>query len=333
MLALSACNTSVNDSQTNTQSQEVVEAGEKEIGHKIEDEPMYNETIKIGYEGGLCDGAPAIANAFGYYKDRGLNVEIVNTQNGIEATGTGKVDLIIPHISAGLVPIVNGTNMTFVKGAHTGCKSLYALEDSDIESTADLKGKSVGLPAGIASSDHNITLRFFNHDGINPDEVNYKPVELSASILALESGDIEGVILGDQFAELFLNDGTLKMVRSLTYDDDFSKEPCCIYGFNGDFAEENPLIVKEMCEAIEDVHKLITDKPEEAVKVLMDNNWVSGDFDQCVRMISSYNWDCNEEVTEKALKDIIKDYKEFDLIQSDLSEEELLNKVWEPVGI
>ena len=46
MLALSACNTSVNDSQTNTQSQEVVEAGEKERGHKIEDEPMYNETIK-----------------------------------------------------------------------------------------------------------------------------------------------------------------------------------------------------------------------------------------------------------------------------------------------
>lgn len=61
------------------------------------------------------------------------------------------------------------------------------------------------------------------------------PIEASASIMVLQNGEVQGVVLSDQFAEKFVNDGTLKIIRSLTFDEDFKTEPCCVYATNRDF--------------------------------------------------------------------------------------------------
>ncbi len=335
LMILTACNTTVNKKDDEKQTEAKTEEKETKTEELSEEEqwkkePMYGKTIKYGYNGGLCTGGPGIAIALGMFKEAGIDVEVVSTQSKADAVGTGKADLTSDHIATLLVPSVNGVNMIFKAAAQTGCKSLYVLNNDDIKTTADLVGKKIGLPDGIGNSDHNIALRFLNHDKIKPEDVKFIPVEGSASILALQNGEISGVILSDQFAEKFVNDGTIKYIRSLTWDDDFKKEACCVYAFNKTFAEENPITAKKMVEVLFKVSDYIQNNIEEATKVLFDNNWASGDFDQAVRMMKSYNWQVTNEMTETTLHDVLTDYKTFGIINSEKSADELLSDIWHP---
>ena len=163
-------------------------------------EPAYGKTIEIGYNGGLCTGTFGAAQEEGFYKAEGLSTNIVEMTEAKDAVATGKADIAADHLASVFVPAVNGLNLVFTGGAHSGCKSLYVLKDSDIKSTADLKGKTVSLSDGIGNSDHNIALRFFNNDGIKPEEVKYKVVANDAVIAALQNKEVQGAMLSDMFA-------------------------------------------------------------------------------------------------------------------------------------
>jgi len=294
-------------------------------------EPMYGKEIVIGHNGGLCTSAPTMANLKGYFEKYGIKTKVVKVQSETDAVGTGQVELVTYHIAALLVPVVNGMDIVFTTGAHTGCKSLYTLTNGEINSTKDLIGKTVAVPNGIGNSDHNIGLRFFNHDNISPNDVKFKHVASSASILAMENGEIQAAILADQFAESFMQEGKLKIIRSLTFDDDFKQEPCCVHAFNRTFAKENPITVKKMTRALKEVSSWIQDNIEEAAQTLFDNNVASGSFDQAVRMMKTYNWTIGDDYTQEALKHIIADYKTFGLIAENKNEVDILNAVWNPV--
>ena len=185
-------------------------------------EPAYGKEIIVGYNGGLCLGTFGIAQMKGFYEAEGLKTKIVRMAGGssaqTDAIGTGKVDVAGDHIATMLVPTINGVRMKFTTGIHTGCKSLYVLKDSPIKSTKDLEGKYIAIPDGIGNSDHNIAMRFLNKDNVDPMKVKWKVVEAGASVLAMQNGEIAAALLGDQFAKQFLDNGTLRIIRSLTFD-------------------------------------------------------------------------------------------------------------------
>lgn len=294
-------------------------------------EPAYGQTIRVGYNGGLCLGGFGIAQMKGFYEAEGLNTEVTKMQSQTDALGTGKVDVAGDHIATLLVPTVNGIKMTFTTGIHTGCKTLYALADGPIKSTQDLVGKTVGLPDGIGASDQNITFRFLNHDGIDPTSVKYKVVETSACILAMQNGEIDAATLSDQFAKEFMDNGTIVPIRSLTFDDDFKQEPCCVHAVNTDFMKANPITVKKLNIAFEKASNWMLENPEEAVKILMDNGWASGDMETVLEIFKTYNYGISDDLTETGLKNIIEDYKTFGLIGEDKSTEELMGRIWNRV--
>lgn len=296
-----------------------------------ESEPAYNETIKIGYNGGLCLGAFGIAQVEGFYEAEGLKTEIVKMSGQTDALGTGQVDVAGDHIATLLVPAVNGVNMMFSTGCHTGCKSLYTLADSGIEKTSDFIGKTIAVPDGIGASDHNISLRFLNHDNVDPKDVKFKPVETSAVILAMENGEVDGATLSDQYAKKFLDEGKLKIVRSLTFDEDFSKEACCVHAVNRDFYEANPITVEKLTRAHQNASDWIQDNQEEAVKILLENKWASGDYDLVLEILKTYNFKIDDESTGQTLRDIVDDYKEFGLIDKSKDTDKILDYLWDPV--
>ena len=298
-------------------------------------EPAYGKTLKIGYNGGLCLGTFGIAQLKGFYAAEGLKTEVVrmagDSSGQTNALGTGKVDVSGDHIATMLVPTVNGVRVKFTTGIHTGCKSLYVLGKSDIKSTKDLVGKTVAIPDGIGGSDHNIAMRFFNHDKIDPRTVKFKPVEAGVAVLAMQNGELQGAVLGDQFAKKFLDDGTLRIVRSLTFDDDFKKEACCIHAVGADFYEANPITVKKLTRAHEAASKWMTENPEEAVKILQENKWASGDPKLVLEIFKTYNFMISDDLTAATLRSTIDDYKTFGRIKKNKDTEGLMKQIWIPV--
>lgn len=300
---------------------------------KMEDEPHYGQPIKVGYNGGICTGAPGIASVRGEFEKRGIEVEFINVESDIDSIGTHTADATIGHIAKFVPPTVNGIDAVFASGAHTGCKSLYVLNNDEINDTQGLKEKTVAFPGAIGTADHNIAIRFFNNDGITPEEVKYKQVELSAIVQSMENGEVQGAILSDEYANKFVEDGTLKRIRSLSFDEDFKNEACCVNALNGDFVRENPLMAKAYNEAVLATQKWIEDNVEEAAQILFDNNWASGDFDAAVEMMESYNWAVTLDDTEKTLGTVIEDYKNLGIIDSEISKEEFISNYWNNLGL
>lgn len=310
----------------------VVFAAEDEAAWKKEE--AANRTIKIGYDGGICLATAALAHVKGFFAEEGLKTELVKVPTGEtqrDAVGAGKIDTGGNHIAAWLVPTVNGVNMQFVCGVNTGCQSLYVLADSPVKKTADLKGKTIALPNGIGNSSHNITLRFLGHDKLNPKDFKFAHIEQGAVILAMQNGQADAATMGDQFAKKFVQDGTLRVIRSITYDDDFKNEPCCIFAINTDFIKKNPITSKKLTRAYLKANIWYENNKEEAVKILLDNKWVSGSYEYCLFLANELYFGMTQKVTEETLRDVIKDYKQFGLIKSDMSDKDILKTVWNPL--
>ena len=229
-----------------------------DLEEKWKKEPRYGTKITLGYNGGLCTSGLGIAHIKGFLAKQGLEGEIKNLQLSVaDAIGTGKLDATTDHISTSVVPAVNGTNMVFTRGAHTGCKSLFVLKDSDIKKTSDLIGKEVAIHDGIGASDHNIALRFLSRDKVDYSKVKFKNVETAATIQSMQNGEIHAAMFSDQFAQKFVDQGIIRPIRSITTDDDFKIEPCCVLILNKKFVEENPITAAKLTKAHKEALSLI----------------------------------------------------------------------------
>ena len=293
-------------------------------------EPAYGRPIHYFMSDG-CTSGPTMADHLGYYKEAGLTAEGVKGSSDVEALGTDQVDVATGMMAKMLVPITNGVDITFVGGAHIGCKSLYVLADSDYNTTADLKGQKISAPNGIGKSDYNITALLLDADGIDySKDVELVQVSADACVTAMENGEIASALLSDTFAYSMVKDGKLKCIRS-QLDSDFANRTCCVMAMNGTFVKENPTIAKKVAQAVQKAHSWMRDNSDEATKVLMDMGWNGGNYEMNIMINNSLQVGLSDEFTGDTLKDFIERYIRLGLITSMDNADEVLKLAWTPI--
>ena len=293
-------------------------------------EPAYGRTIHYFMSDG-CTSGPTMADHLGYFKEAGLTAEGVKGSSDVEALGTDQVDVATGMMAKMLVPITNGVDITFVGGAHIGCKSLYVLADSDYNTTADLKGQKVSAPNGIGKSDYNIVALLLDADGINyATDVEVVQVTADACVTAMENGEIAAALLSDTFAYSMVKEGKLKCIRS-QLDSDFADRTCCVMAMNGTFVKENPTIAKKVAQAVQKAHSWMRDNSAEATQVLMDMGWNGGNYEMNIMINGSLQFGLSDEFTGDTLKDFIERYIRLGLITSMDNVDEVLELAWTPI--
>ena len=293
-------------------------------------EPAYGRPIHYFMSDG-CTSGPTMADHLGYYKEAGLTAEGVKGSSDVEALGTDQVDVATGMMAKMLVPITNGVDITFVGGAHIGCKSLYVLADSDYNTTADLKAQKISAPNGIGKSDYNITALLLDADGIDySKDVEMVQVSADACVTAMENGEIASALLSDTFAYSMVKDGKLKCIRS-QLDSDFANRTCCVMAMNGTFVKENPTIAKKVAQAVQKAHSWMRDNSDEATKVLMDMGWNGGNYEMNIMINNSLQFGLSDEFTGETLKDFIGRYIRLGLITSMDNADEVLKLAWTPI--
>ena len=293
-------------------------------------EPAYGRPIHYFMSDG-CTSGPTMADHLGYYKEAGLTAEGVKGSSDVEALGTDQVDVATGMMAKMLVPITNGVDITFVGGAHIGCKSLYLLADSDHNTTADFKGQKISVPNGIGKSDYNITALLLDADGIDySKDVELVQVSADACVTAMENGEIASALLSDTFAYSMVKDGKLKCIRS-QLDSDFANRTCCVMAMNGTFVKENPTIAKKVAQAVQKAHSWMRDNSDEATKVLMDMGWNGGNYEMNIMINNSLQFGLSDEFTGETLKDFIGRYIRLGLITSMDNADEVLKLAWTPI--
>ena len=297
----------------------------------MEKEPAYGQPVQYWMSDG-CTSGPTIADKLGYYAEAGLTAE--GSKGGDTYTialGTNKNHVAVGHIATMLVPCTNDVDLTFVGGAHIGCKSIYVLADSNYNTTADLKGTQVAVPNGIGASDYNITALLLDADGINPQtDVTLMQVSTDACVAAMENGEISGALLSDTFAYNMVKEGKLKCIRSLL-DEDFADNNCCVIAMSGVYVRENPVHAKKIVQAVQKAHSYMRENPEEATQMLIDLNMNSENFEMNVMLNNSLQFGLEEDFTEKTLRETVENYVRLGLITAMDDVEAIMAKAWTPV--
>ena len=296
----------------------------------MEKEPAYGKPV-LFYMSDGCTSGPTVADDLGYYTEAGLTAEGFKGTSYTEALGTQQATIAVGHIATMLVPITNGVDLTFVGGAHIGCKTLYVLADSPYKTTADLKGTKVSVPNGIGASDYNITCLLLDADGINPQtDLTLTQVSSDACVAAMENGEISAALLSDTFAYAMVKEGKLKCIRSLL-DSDFADENCCVLAMNRTFVQENPVHAKKIVQAVQKAHSWMRENNAEATQLLLDRGWNGGDFDMNVMINNSLQFGLAQDFTAKTLEEVVGRYVRLGLIESMDNVDEIMGLAWSPV--
>ena len=296
----------------------------------MEAEPAYGQPVKYYMSDG-CTAGPTVADDLGYYEEAGLTAEGFKGTSYTEALGTQQATVAVGHIATMLVPITNGVDLTFVGGAHIGCKSLYVLADSEYDTTEDLKGTKVSVPNGIGASDYNITCLLLDADGINPQtDLELTQVSSDACVAAMERGEISAALLSDTFAYAMMKDGKLKCIRSLL-DEDFADENCCVIAMNRTFVQDNPVHAKKIVQAVQKAHSWMRENPEEATELLLERGWNGGDYEINVMINNSLQFGVDQDFTGNSLRDVTERYVRLGLITNMDDVDEIMSLAWTPV--
>ena len=296
----------------------------------MEKEPAYGKPVQFYMSDG-CTSGPTVADDKGFYAEAGLTSEGFKGTSYTEALGTQQATVAVGHIATMLVPITNGVDLTFVGGAHIGCKTLYVLADSEYKTTEDLKGTKVSVPNGIGASDYNITCLLLDADGIDPQkDLELLQVSSDACVAAMERGEISAALLSDTFAYAMVKDGKLRAVRSLL-DSDFQDENCCVIAMNRTFTQENPVHAKKIVQAVQKAHAWMRENPEEATTLLLDRGWNGGDYDMNVMLNNSLQFGLESDFTAKTLEEVVGRYVRLGLITNMDNVDEIMELAWNPV--
>ena len=296
----------------------------------MEAEPAYGQPVKYYMSDG-CTAGPTVADDLGYYEEAGLTSEGFKGTSYTEALGTQQATVAVGHIATMLVPITNGVDLTFVGGAHIGCKSLYVLADSEYDTTEDLKGTKVSVPNGIGASDYNITCLLLDADGIDPQtDLELTQVSSDACVAAMERGEISAALLSDTFAYAMMKDGKLKCIRSLL-DEDFADESCCVIAMNRTFVQDNPVHAKKIVQAVQKAHSWMRENPEEATELLLERGWNGGDYEMNVMINNSLQFGVDQDFTGNSLRDVTERYVRLGLITNMDDVDEIMSLAWTPV--
>lgn len=329
-LGLVACGSS-DDSKSDdkTANVEKPEAVTEEDWEAMQKEPVFGQEINYLFNGGACVSAKYMAEVQGYYEEYGINAKYLAGSSVVETVGTGKCMWGTDHIATMLVPVSNGVNMTFVAGAHIGCKSIYVPADSDIQTVEDLKGKTVAIHDGMGNSDQNICYRLIDEYGVDPTtEVKFSNIEDSAAtVSAMENGEVDASIFSDYFVIANYKD-SMRRICSITSSPEFQDEACCVTAMNNDFIEQNPVHAKYVVKAIKRAGEYNRLNPTEAIQAMYDTDMMTGEVENQTEFWNSLHFGLSDVFTERALREIAEDYIRLGIISNGMTADEVMELAW-----
>ena len=340
-LSLAACGGKSDDSSSKeettkkeeTAKVEKPDAVSEEDWEAMQKEPVFGQELNYLFNGGACVSAKYMAEVQGYYEEYGINATYMEGESVVQTVGTGQCLWGTDHIATMLVPVTNGVNMSFVTGAHIGCKSIYVPKDSDIKSVEDLKGKTIAIHDGIGNSDQNICYRLLDEYGVDPTkDVEFSDIaDSAATVAALESGEVDASIFSDYFVLANYKDD-MRMICSITYSPEFQDEACCVTAMNNDFIKENTVHAKYVVMAIKRAGQFNRLHSEEAVQAMYDTDKMTGEKENQQVFWDSLNFGLSDKFTENALREIAEDYIRLGIITNkDLSVDDVMDMAWSEV--
>ena len=235
-----------------------------------------DDTVKIGYLPSDHDAALFVADAQGYYKDKGINIEMVQFNNGgdlMTAMASGDVDVGYVGISPVLSSVSAGVPVKVISAVQTEGSGIIVSDDSDIDDADDLDGKTVATP-GEASIQHVLLAAYLKENDMSLDDINESAMKVPSINDALKTGNLPAAITFQPYVSLGVSDDNIEEL--IDSSEIMEGHPCCVVVASQDFLDNHADTARDIVE----IHKKATDyindnidngKTDEIVKLLPED--------------------------------------------------------------
>jgi len=198
--------------------------------------------IRVGYIGLTCEAPIFSAVEKGFFKEEGLDVELVRCQWATykDALALGRFDVTHHLVMYFLKPIEQGLDVKFTGGIHRGCLRVQAAVDGKIRSIADLRGKRIGVP-GMGTPPFIFANRVLGANGIDPSkEITWLVFPAGELGLALSKGEVDAIADSEPIGSMLVGKGLVRNIADQAMDMPYADEYCCAVIVNGKFLARNP---------------------------------------------------------------------------------------------
>ena len=201
--------------------------------------------VTIGYLPSDHDSALFVADQQGLYKEKGIETELVQFNNGgdlMTAMASGKVDVGYVGISPVLSSVEKGVPVKIISAAQNEGSGVIVSSNSGINSAADLNGKNVATP-GEASIQYVLLNILLKNNGLSVDKVNASAMKTPSINDAIKSNTLDAGVTFQPFVSSSEADGNKVLMNSSQIS---PNHPCCVVVASQDLIDKNPDLVKNI---------------------------------------------------------------------------------------
>src|SRR5882724_6519343 len=233
--------------------------------------------VRVGYIGLTCEAPIYAAYEKGFFKEEGLEPELVRCAwaNYKDNLALGSYDITHHLVMYFLKPIEQGLDVRFLAGIHRGCLRVQAGEKTNIHTIEDLKGKRIGVP-GMGTPPFVFANRVFGTHGIDPaKDITWKVFPAGELGLAIDKGEVDAVCNAEPIGSLLLAQGKVRNVADQMTDAPYKDEYCCEVIANGKWVDANPDTAARATRALLKGAKWVETNPKAAAALAVEKKYLA----------------------------------------------------------
>jgi len=233
--------------------------------------------IRVGYIGLTCEAPIFSAVEKGFFKEEGLEVEMVKCEwaNYKDVLALGGFDITHHLVMYFLKPIEQGLDVRFTAGIHKGCLRVQASTKGNIRTVPDLRGKRIGVP-GMGTPPFIFANRVLGANGIDASkDVSWRVFPAGELGLALDKGEVDAVADSEPIGSLLLADGKVRNVADQATDMPYKDEYCCAVIVNGKYLAANPTAAAAATRALLKGAKWVEANPAAAARLSVEKKYLA----------------------------------------------------------
>ena len=280
--------------------------------------------------GGACGAPSYIAYELGFFKEEGLDVELVS----------GTLDDLKAGLASGAFTVANGDFQFFpsiqqgldlkvIGGLHKGCIKIVVPPDSDIKSVADLAGKRIGIdePGGTPQAVASVALA---NAGIDPTTgVTWVTYSLDLLTEAVKKGEVDAFAAWDPYGALAAKNDGYTILTDIATDDLFAGKSCCLLYASGSQIEKDPERVAAIARAYKKACDWINANPKKAAQIEIDKGYVAADdVDFLAELLASYDYEYTTDEGKADVKYFVEQLNKTGFLSADTDPETFANDVY-----
>ena len=296
------------------------------------------KVVRINFQTGSLCGAPVhVAWKLGLFDEElakiGQKAEYVQVVEGgatlAEMIASGKVDAGYGLYATQLQAIENGLPISFTSGIHIGCTKYYVRADSDIQSVADLRGKTIGVPGLADSAVMNLKRKLLDVGiGVTAanNEVEFIAYASADLAIALNNGAVDVIGAHDPVATKGeLAYGFRKILDTGT-DEKFVKEYCCQQFVTHKLLKENPEGAAAITRALQKAAACVEAEPRVVAQLQIENDLVAGDLDFNTALLDEINYQPSRSLGKKTFDSAARQLQQAGVLKAETDIEKLIEQ-------